>query len=321
MPLLFCNIGWMERYQGLGSGDRIKGGGTYVKEEGRGHEICNFSSYRNKVYGYVQPPAWHINVDRLGAPPESNSIGGVSVVWTATRPGGGTVIVGWYRNATVFRHYQEFRQAPTAHRNNGIDGYWIAASANDATLLPIDARLFEIPRQVKGGMGQSNVWYADTEQSGPLVKRVDAFIGGARTPRILGGKRGNKQDQERKARIERAAIRACSDHFEKLGYEVASVEKDNLGWDLQARSGRSILRIEVKGLSSDAFSIELTPNEYQAFLRQDDNYRLVVVLNALSSPMLSVCRYSKEERAWLIDGKADATLRIQVRESASIKCI
>lgn len=123
MPLLFCNIGWMERYQGLGSGDRIRGGGTYVKEEGRGHEICNFSRYRNRVYGYVQPPAWQINIERLGADPESNSIRDVSVVWTAMRPGGGTVIVGWYRNATVFRHYQKFKQMPTVHQVNGTDGY------------------------------------------------------------------------------------------------------------------------------------------------------------------------------------------------------
>jgi hypothetical protein len=31
VKLLFFNIGWMERYQGLHAGDGIVGGGSYVK--------------------------------------------------------------------------------------------------------------------------------------------------------------------------------------------------------------------------------------------------------------------------------------------------
>lgn len=42
MRILFCNIGWMENYRGLLEGDKIKGGGAYVKENNRGFETCNF---------------------------------------------------------------------------------------------------------------------------------------------------------------------------------------------------------------------------------------------------------------------------------------
>lgn len=321
MPILFCNVGWMERYQGLRSDDQISGGGAYVKKEGRGHEVCNFCPENDTLYGYVQTPGEQINLDRLGASSGDDSINGTTVVWTATRPSGGTTIVGWYKNATVFRDYQKFKKVPRAQSQNAIDGYRIKASVDGATLLPVDARVFEIPRQVKGGMGQSNVWYADSPESAPLVKKVRALIEGGQAPRTGRPKHGKAQDQDRKAKVEKAAIHACCAHFENLGYDVVSVEKDNVGWDLVAKSGRTSLRIEVKGLSGTVFSIELTPNEYTAFAQQANDYRLAVVVNALESPSLSICRYSNEQAAWVVEGEDGHALEIKVKQSASITCI
>jgi hypothetical protein len=320
MTILFCNVGWMERYQGLRSGDRIRGGGTYVTKEGRGHEICNFSPDKETLYGYVQPPGEQININRMGANNDDVSIDGVTVVWTAGPPSGGTTIVGWYKDATVFRNYQRFKKVPTVQSQNGIDGYWIKAPFASATLLPVDARVFDIPRAVKGGIGQSNVWYADSPESAPLVKMVRSMIEDGKTTHIAKQKRGQKQDQEKKAEVERVAIRVCCAYFENLGYEIKSVEKDNVGWDFVAKAGRSSLRIEVKGLSGEAFSIELTPNEYNAFVQQKSDYRLAVVVSALENPSLSICRYSEEVGAWIIEGKEGRVLEIKVKQSASILC-
>jgi len=113
--MIFLRIGWMDHYQGLNSGDNIKGGGAFVAQHGFGHEIFNFRPWNGHVYGYVQPTgAAHnaesdrtINIDRLGAGKDDTSISGVLAVWAATRPQGGTVIVGWYKNATVFRDWQK----------------------------------------------------------------------------------------------------------------------------------------------------------------------------------------------------------------------
>lgn len=321
MTMLFCNVGWMERYQGLRSGDHISGGGAYVKKEGRGHEVCNFSPDKGQLYGYVQPPGKHIDIDRMGASSDDDSIDGVTVVWTAGPHSGGTVIVGWYKDAKVFRNYQKFAKAPVAHSQNAIDGYWIKAPSAKAILLPVDARVFEIPRGVKGGIGQSNVWYADSQDSAPLVKKIHAMIKGGGTFPIRRPKRGKTQDQEKKAEVEKAAIRACCNHFENLGYAVTSVEKDNVGWDLVAKAGRSSLRIEVKGLSGPTFSIELTPNEYNAFTQHASDYRLAVVVSALERPLLSICRYSDEQGAWIVENNEHRTLEIKIKQSASIICI
>ena len=321
MAVIFCNVGWMERYQGLRDGDQIVGGGSYVKEEGRGHEICNFAPNRNVLYGYVQPPGAQIDIERIGASAGDESISGVTVIWTATRPTGGTAVVGWFKNATVFREYQKFPKPPAIQKQNGIDGYWIRAPSDQANLLPVDERTLEIPRQVKGGMGQANVWYADKPESASIVKRVLDLVGGKRAKPVAVKGRKGKQDQERKAKIEKSAIRLCCEHFEGLGYTVESVEKDNLGWDLEAASGKTLLRVEVKGLSGSVFSVELTPNEFKAFAEQADAYRLAVVINALESPELFICRYSKEQNTWVVDGKANRSLQIATRQSASIKCI
>ena len=112
MKILFCNVGWMESYQGQSAADKIQGGGSYVHEERMGHEICNFATHRRNVYGYVRPPnanrqpgAGQIKIERIGGN-QSDFVSNVLVVWTATRPEGGTVVVGWYKNAIVYRYFQ-----------------------------------------------------------------------------------------------------------------------------------------------------------------------------------------------------------------------
>lgn len=169
MPVLFCNVGWMERYDGI-DGDSIQRGGSYNKDS-IGHEVCNFSNVDGKVYGYVQPTG-QIKIERLGAGKNDEYITGVTVIWTAGPDSGGTAVVGWYRNATVFREAQKIGRPTALQKSNGLDTYRVVASAADATLLPSDSRSFMIPRAVKGGIGQSNVWYADSPDSEAIVSRV-----------------------------------------------------------------------------------------------------------------------------------------------------
>jgi hypothetical protein len=317
MTYFFCNIGWMEFYEGQSSNDTISGGGSYVKKEGRGHEVCNFLPYRKKLYGYVQPSGEHIDIERLGAEPAADFVDGVTVIWTASHPQGGSVIIGWYKNATIYREYQEFDKASSTHAKNGVDGYRISANAESCKLLPIDQRTFEIPRRVKGGMGQANIWYADTEEAKPLLREVKKVVTEKRA--TAAKKRSKKTDPERNIKVEKSAINVVTKQYEKLGYTVDSVEKDNIGWDLEATSGKRKLLIEVKGLSGTAQNVELTPNEFRAFEEQNESYRLCVVSDALGSPTLSVCRYSAEKSAWIVEGNESASIRIQERRSASIE--
>ncbi len=176
VKILFCNIGWMRDYEGA-DGDPIIRGGKY-NEKNIGFEACNFSKIKGYVYGYVQnvKNISTINLERITKKKEdqeNKSISGVTVVWTATRPHSnyGRVVVGWYKNATVYRSTKE---SPIQWRKNKDACYNILASASDATLLPKNERKFSI-HQRKNYMGR-NVWYADRDDIPEVKKFVSEVI-------------------------------------------------------------------------------------------------------------------------------------------------
>lgn len=146
MEILFCNVGWMRDYNGI-AGDSIERGGSY-NNESTGHEVCNFSSIRGNVFGYVQPTG-QIKIEKLGAEKNDSSVSGVTVVWTAGPETGGTAVVGWYKNATVYREYQNLENRTKIQKENGLTVYRIKAKAEEATLLPPDERTLLIPRAVR----------------------------------------------------------------------------------------------------------------------------------------------------------------------------
>lgn len=317
----------MEDYQGLSDGDQIQGGGAFVLENNMGHEICNFAEHDGVVYGYVQPSSGKkipgrgtINIDRLGAKKE-RYVENILIIWVANHPSGGTYVIGWYKNATVFREYQRFENIPPLHSDNGLDGYWFKSRSSDAMLLPIDMRTFEIPRANKGGaeggIGQSNVWFADQPKSQGIVHRVLKLVNGKSTGRPPVSKR--KTDPDHNAKVEKAAINATRRHYELIGYEVESVEKDNVGWDLEATIGRIHLRIEVKGLSGSTPTIQLSPNEFAAFSACSASYRLAIVTGAITTPKLTICRYNDDKKEWIVDDENILALSIEPKTSAIIK--
>ena len=100
--VLVCNVGWMDEYNGLGKGDSIHGGAGFVRKKKWGSEIYNFRVHKGRVYAGLFPGRFKkhykgINISNIGA-----------LIWTAPRrPSGGTFVVGWYKNATVYRTEQD----------------------------------------------------------------------------------------------------------------------------------------------------------------------------------------------------------------------
>ncbi|SHE27878.1 5-methylcytosine-specific restriction enzyme A [Lampropedia hyalina DSM 16112] len=174
MALIFFNIGWMNKYNGI-AGDSIERGGKY-NQHSIGHEVCNFTNNKGTLYGYVQPVGESIKIEKLGASKQDDRIDGVTVVWTAGPESGGTVVVGWYREATVYRNLQRIKSPNKLQTENGVTYFRANASAENAVLLPVEQRELIIPRAVKGGIGQSNVWFAESKESRKLVEQVTALI-------------------------------------------------------------------------------------------------------------------------------------------------
>jgi hypothetical protein len=248
-----------------------------------------------------------------GANAGDESIDGVDVVWIAREPErGGRRVVGWYRNATVYHHRQEFENYPSPqHSKDEIDTYRIRARSEDATLLPLEDR--SDPRfrlgTGKGWIGHTNWWFPE-QQSDPAIKE---FVRGLRefidargeyVPKpSVKSKWGGGSDIERKAKVEQAAIGEVKKHYHE--YIVTSVEEENVGWDLEAKSrnGGEAFCLEVKGLFGSELKVGLTPNEYRALVRHKEGeksyYRLCVVTEALSDkPVLRIFRYEMSDNKW-----------------------
>lgn len=158
----------MKNYSGITADDMVSGsGGSFVKKYQDAGEKYNFLDYNNVCYGYFQLVSGEeIHIERIdGSKSKDLETEDVLVVWCAYKEQiGKNVIVGWYRNAIVYRYYQEYFGTV----NIGHDGaFYTKAVSSDCSLLPEKDRLFEVPRaSVNGpgrGMGHSNHWYADSE--------------------------------------------------------------------------------------------------------------------------------------------------------------
>jgi hypothetical protein len=299
--IIFLNVGWMKSYRGL-AGDSIVGGGSFVRERGYGFEIFNFLPHQGYMYGYAQVKG-SINIARLGASRKDNSVNDTLAVWVARSPSGGAFIVGWYNPATVYRQYQPAPEGSGREYKGEELGYHVKAREEHCVLLPVDHRVFRIPRGVPGGMGQSNIWYADQPENSSFREDVLGFVTRRRIPpsKQFRPKKGRswQPDPHRCQKVEGRAIDLVVEHYTRLGYAVDSVEKDNVGWDLEAELRDKLLRLEVKGLSHNTVSIELTPNEYDKMKQHRPSYRICVVTNALSNePTLQVFSFSPDTHKW-----------------------
>lgn len=322
MRLLFANIGWMEHYKGNCDADMIVGGGSYDNNDK--HEAFNFQDFKGTCYGYVQTVRnSKINLTRIDniISKSATKIDNVLVVWVASRPdGGGTYVVGWYNNATV---YADYLSSNLSERNRY--GYNITAKKDDCILLPVDSRTLNVPRAAtteKGFLGQSNVWYADYESSAVQEFRdatID-FIKKYKTKQNAIVKYQVKVDAKARKKIEEAAIKYVTKEYQSRGYHITSREKDNVGWDLDAVYGKIHLKLEVKGLASNTISVHITSNEHEKMHDDRKNYRLCVVINAATNPQMIVFIWDSTLKQWVSEDDSSIVLSIDMKPSY-IACV
>lgn len=191
--ILFCNVTPMKYYQGL-EDDALLKGGKYIQEHGVGFELFNFKELDGKFYGFVQPPVGNrkipssmkdvnkhkfatINISKLGADNKDKMIDKITIVWVATHGSKGRSIVGWYKDATVYRTQQEINDNRRFFIDNqGLEDYacyYIVANVEDSILLPMEERKYKLPK----GMGQSNIWYGNNDAVRYVKNLINEYKG------------------------------------------------------------------------------------------------------------------------------------------------
>lgn len=337
--ILVCNVGWMARYQGLeGQPDDIVGGGKWVKENKRGHESCNFlPTPSGDVLGHFETIKGEIDravsIEKLGASDDADHIDHIDIVWVATNPNaGGRRVVGYYRDATVYRRRQEHTKLPTKqHRLDQINSYMISAKVANVRCLALEERTIVLGRP-PGWIGQANWWFPEHSEHPDVpdfITKVRALLASHGT--VSDGydaawkKLRLSTDPDRNALVEESAIAMVAKHY--VGNEVRSVEKDNVGWDLEiyregalALGTEPIYLIEVKGLSGSGTVVGVTPNEYRCVKEHVagdlPSYRIAVVTSALSAPRLQIFVYDKVREVW-VDEIQQKPVELQVIEKTA----
>lgn len=306
--LLFCNIGWMENYRGITDTDQIINGGKYIKENQTGGEVYNFQDFEGYYYGYVQPvnnsekvSDGRINIDKLGASSGDSHINGIDVILTAKRPKGRTVIIGFYKNATVYRDKQINPNSNLVDNQNNPFGYRFKAKKSDVKLLFKDERNITVPRAggihgIKGGFGQSPVWFAQNLDDKAFFKSVYDLLD-SNLPKTKAPK-----DSVLRKIVEVRAVEIVIKYFLDMGYHIENVERENRGWDLEASLNDVKLLLEIKGLSSQSIYAGITPNEYRAMKnnRTNQDYRLCIVSDCMEKqPTLSIFSLNPPTQKWI----------------------
>lgn len=181
--ILFCNIAWMKYYVGVTDEDQPINGGEYIKEVGKGGEVYNFLDDNGKCHGFVRVGGnMALEKHFKGAKAKDDYVDDVLVVWVATNKNKQTRIVGWYKNARVYRKVHRTGGALTFFFVPKISSYYnIEAKAIDCYLIPEEDRNFPIDRasEVGEGMGfgQSNIWYAESDfAKANIVPKVIEYI-------------------------------------------------------------------------------------------------------------------------------------------------
>lgn len=328
-PMVYFNIGWMDRYAGVFPDDETKGAHGYLKHHQHGAEAFNFSATEaGTVRGYRPPGARErTNITHMGAARGASDISNALVVWLAREPGSHkALIVGWYRNATVFKVAREGE----IRINGETISYSAEAQASDATLVPTVLRTFQVrsSRTNPGaGFGQKPTWYGAES----VDKEVWAYV------RSYGSERRNSPtpaskipprnlDPELRRKVEKAAVAHATSYYKELygtACIVRSVEAEAKGWDLEVFAGLEPLLVEVKGLMNSTLVCELTPNEYEKMMLDEYRRRYVVYIvnNALAEspavPVASVFEYTDEKRWATADGRH---LVITPKTAAVLSC-
>ena len=257
--------------------DQIHGGSAFIDSHKYGGEIYNFLPDSKGIqYGFVASRG-QIHISKhLGARHGADRVSDITVIWCAPK-NHHFYIVGWYRNATVYKEPQPCPEHLVGQRTLPEGSDWtfcFVARQKDTRLLPEENRKFEIPRASSAptGFGESCLWYADKDRA--LRQQVRRYIasmeskGNSATNKSGKGGRPRQPDITKRLLIENAAMQEVTSYYEKRGWTIIPVYKSNKGWDIEAKKNDSVLRIEAKGLSGKAIKIELTPQEYEQMKKQ-----------------------------------------------------
>lgn len=128
------------------------------------------------------------------------------------------------------------------------------------------------------------------------------------------GRVARQPDVEKRLQVERAAIQHVLAHYSD--YELRDRQLEYVGWDFEATKDGQTLFLEVKGTSAQSLQVELTPNEYAKMRQNPSQYRVCVVVDALSDNRILHCLRYVPAKASLV---SESGLSVGLQEVPSAR--
>jgi|GEM_PF-6875503 len=167
-PIIVCRIGWMPEYRSIDE-PVYSNQAHFDEEDPIPHEGHNFLKMKDgKYYGYFPITGDAVGslskteINKLGASSGDDYLTGTLVLFVAPKKedDNSLRVVGFYRNATLYREPETTDTTPAIRR----------METTDAVLIPEEDRAFVMPRAKDrlevGGFGRANHWYGLNEPSG-----------------------------------------------------------------------------------------------------------------------------------------------------------
>jgi len=120
--------------------------------------------------------------------------------------------------------------------------------------------------------------YVSPDRARALLERCGRDASEKLVPGIGAGGAGFG-DAKTNRLVEQAAINKVTRWLRQRGFTVSSRESERIGYDLDARKGRSELHVEVKGTSGEGIQFPITAAEVKRS-QADPSFRLMVVTGA-----------------------------------------
>ena len=310
-----------------------KGGGRYNKKN-VGHELFNFAEFDGRLYGHV---AASVNLKRIDPTAGmAEKLDAVLVIFVARQH-----IIGWYRNAIVYAPARpKFPASATKEmlrrlKQSGVRGfkpigYRFDAAVENATLLPTYERKQEIPGNVKGGFGRSNIRYlfrtsGKTRTSAWMDDAIQYVLNYDRAnllddPSAEGNPEeasslaqekaaGFESDPRIRKAIEQHAMKEAQKALEKRGFSKFDDTSATKPYDFTCWREKKMFFVEVKGTQTLGKSVVLTKNEVRHVKLHPDNCVLVIVHSVkLTGKKIATAGTPVVTEKWdLIDGELTPT--------------
>lgn len=142
MNILVLNIPFYNKYNGIEDNKLNKYDKFFKEKKGDNPEIYNFQDYNGNCYGYVSAKNGIVDLAKVKFKNSEDLIfKDCLIIWVSKKDKNNYTLIGWYKNAEVFKYLQKKISFPSV----GRDLYFnIKAKSKDCFLLPLEERNFLI---------------------------------------------------------------------------------------------------------------------------------------------------------------------------------